>query len=490
MKKVLLGLLILATTLVTLPMLFADSQKGTVIVHFKAWDGNYENLGNWGWGGFDSKSTYTGLDDFGAYFEFNDIAVGGENPMGFIAVRYKEGSPDWDNGKLTDDILIDPSVVKADETVHIYVFQGTQKSSEENPRYFVADNSKYNLLVVYFDPSGSYEENLGIHNWGGWTEEATTWNEPLKVFSTGGETTAGVAVKVAMLHANQNEGSVPDAGFLVYFGDGDNSKKTGDVKLRSAIGEEAELGTTGMAYIVSKGNGYTAGDNVFYGKDGYDQFVDEAFSFKLMPYKQNTNTGQGEGTFAVRPTNIIVKTSALVTNPYAAAETEADQTAALETVKGWFKLTVKGTSTVIPIERVDFALRNETISDFVIVLSDANKLDNTKSYILSFDNDSVDAEIELALDKEKPVISFPILGEDRIIEVAWGKEFDFNLFPLFEAVDDRDGNLTNRVYVPAGEKSKLNTAVEGDYEIMLRVEDTWGNVSEEIFIFRVTKNVK
>jgi len=35
--------------------------------------------------------------------------------------------------------------------------------------------------------------------------------------------------------------------------------------------------------------------------------------------------------------------------------------------------------------------------------------------------------------------------------------------------------------------SVLNTAEEGDYTIMLQVEDKWGNVTQETFIFRVVK---
>jgi hypothetical protein len=35
--------------------------------------------------------------------------------------------------------------------------------------------------------------------------------------------------------------------------------------------------------------------------------------------------------------------------------------------------------------------------------------------------------------------------------------------------------------------SVLNTAEEGDYVIMLQVEDKWGNVTQETFIFRVVK---
>ncbi|PKK90041.1 MAG: hypothetical protein CVV62_01235, partial [Tenericutes bacterium HGW-Tenericutes-7] len=76
---------------------------------------------------------------------------------------------------------------------------------------------------------------------------------------------------------------------------------------------------------------------------------------------------------------------------------------------------------------------------------------------------------------------------ERIITVAWGQPFDPNLFPRFRVIDDRDGEITPFVYVPKGEFSVLDTRTEGDYVIMLRVVDRWGNITEEKFTFRVVK---
>ena len=96
------------------------------------------------------------------------------------------------------------------------------------------------------------------------------------------------------------------------------------------------------------------------------------------------------------------------------------------------------------------------------------------------------------MDTEAPVLTFisptAIVGQpeaSRIIEVAWGQPFDQNLFPGYRVADDRDGDLTPFVYVPAGANSTLDTRTEGDYTIMLMVEDKWGNVTSETFIFRV-----
>jgi hypothetical protein len=104
------------------------------------------------------------------------------------------------------------------------------------------------------------------------------------------------------------------------------------------------------------------------------------------------------------------------------------------------------------------------------------------------------ASIELELDREDPFLTFisplTFVGaaeSARVIEVPWGEKFDQTLFPRFAVTDDRDGDLTSYVYVPKGEFSVIDTSEEGDYTIMLRVVDTWGNVTEETFIFRVVK---
>jgi hypothetical protein len=107
---------------------------------------------------------------------------------------------------------------------------------------------------------------------------------------------------------------------------------------------------------------------------------------------------------------------------------------------------------------------------------------------------NVDASIALDLDSSAPLLTFvsplSFVGKtaaQRIIEVPWGQPFDQSLFPRYSVTDNRDGNITSFVFVPKGNMSVLNTAVEGDYTIMLQVEDKWGNVTQETFIFRVVK---
>ncbi len=600
MKKVLLALIFVAAIagLLGTRVLAADATHGDLVVHFKAWDENYTDLGSWAWGDTAAGKRADGIDDFGAYWNYNNIAVGTE--VGFIAVYWVGEGPNWD-AKLTGDVNLGAEVIIANQTTHVYVFQGAAGA-----QYTLASPDHRNLLVVYYDPSGSYEETLGLHHWG-WTATGPAWASPDPILMTVGKSVAGFEVKAVMMSAVEDW-----AGLLIYAGD-DATKKTGDVTL---AGGGAEVnGEVGFAYVVSKGDAYTAGDNVYY--NDYAGFMDAAFSFKLMTF----NSDDMSGTYAVDPNTIIVKTSAQVPSPY---PTATDKDAARAAIESWFTVKeVTGVDTYGPaldIERVDFASSNTTLNAFVIILSDgldntkeyevffnnytetlavekeitvtlnitfpantpvdavmsaagafngwspgsvdyvATRVGNTSIYTLTFtvnvteafttfeykwtrgswDNDeyiatnralvipnyvdsitytdvveawkdidapanqyaapvrtapaNLEASLEVAMDTAAPEITFisptGIVGKaaaQRIIEVAWGSPFNQNSFPRFRATDDRDGDLTPFVYVPKGANSVLNTRVEGDYTIMLRVVDKWGNVTEETFIFRVVK---
>jgi hypothetical protein len=477
MKKVLLVLLLVAAFGLFGVRAFAEGEgTGNVVIHFKAWDEDYTELGSWAWGGPAAGKVYDGLDDFGAYWEYNDIPIDVE--LGFIAVVWPGGAgPNWD-AKLTGDVKIAPNSIVEGETTHIYVFEGAVTSGD-HPGYYIAQPDKLNMLVIYYDSTGAYEEKLGVHAWG-WVDIAPGWGDPYPM-TNAGKTAAGLNVKGLMLSAD-----APGAGLLVYAGD-DATKKTGDVKLDDS--GAAVAGDVGIAYVVGKGDAYTAGDNVFY--NDYAAFAEEAFSFKLMAF----DAAEMSGTYAVDPKTIIVKTSAPIASPYPTAD---DKDAARAIIESWFKVYETGSTTPLAIERVDFASSNTTLNQFVVILED--EMDNTNEYELFFNLNQPDetlnvkASIILAMDTEAPEIQFisptGIVGKDaseRIIEVAWGVPFNQNSFPRFRATDDRDGDLTSFVFVPKGDFSVLNTAKEGDYTIMLQVSDKWGNVTQETFIFRVVK---
>lgn len=607
MKKVLLALLLLVSAFGFLGTRSFAATTGNLVVHFKAWDENYDDLGSWAWGAVDiAGKLKDGVDDFGAYWTYNNITVDVDD-IGFIAVKWVGAGPDW-GAKLTGDVKIDPAVIAAGETTHVYVFQGAA-TTDDDLAYYVASRTTANLLVVYFDPSGTYEDNIGVHHWG-WNGTGAEWGNPVPL-TNAGQVASGTKVKAIMM---SDPTTVAGAGLLIYAG-GDANKKTGDVKLDQT--DAAAAGEVGFAYVVSKGDAYTTGDNIFY--DDYASFVDAAFTFKLMAFNPTEMTG----TYATDPNTIIVKTSAQITSPYPNA---TDKDAARETIESWFTVReITGVDTYgdpLAIERVDFATTNLTLNAFVVVLDE--ELDNTKDYEVffdlgfpdetlavakpievtlsltvpantpvdavlsiagglngwtpgsvdyvatkinattytltftvdvtapytnieykwtrgSWDNDefiasnralvipnnvdsitfvdvveawkdvnppaaqyaapvrtmgvNIKASLEVAMDTVAPVITFisptDIVGlpaAQRIITVAWGSPFDQNKFPRFRATDDRDGDLTPFVFVPKGTYSVLDTRTEGNYTIMLKVVDKWGNATEETFIFTVAKS--
>jgi len=486
MKKVFLAFFLVLSVAAIFGVKASAAGTGNLVVHFQAWDGDYADLGSHAWGSTAAAKLADGTDEFGAYFEFDDVAVGTE--VGFIAVYWKDDAPDWDR-KLTGDVLIPNDTIIEGETVHVYVFQGADsKDNDLNSRVLIASNDHYNLLLVYFDPAGTYEETLGVHAWGEWVNDADAygtnygvWGTPAEIFSTVGKTIDGSIVKAAMIQS-----TTADDGLLVYAGD-DANKKTGDVNLADALPTTPVVGDVGVAYVLSKGNAYTAGDNVYYNDP--QTFSQEAFTFKLTEYDADKN----DGTYAVDPYTIIVKTSALVESPYPDAGVKY---LAQKEIESWFKVRANlgegAYGSALTIDRVDFATTNDTLNSFVIILK--TPLVNEAQYTVFFDNGEVEANIELAMDTEAPIITFispaGIVGKDaaeRIIEVAWGQPFNQNLFPRFRATDNRDGDLTSFIFVPKGENSVLDTRTEGDYVIVLRVVDEWGNVAEETFTFRVVK---
>lgn len=103
----------------------------------------------------------------------------------------------------------------------------------------------------------------------------------------------------------------------------------------------------------------------------------------------------------------------------------------------------------------------------------------------------------LELDTAAPVLMMltePALyeGEIPVYLVERYSKWDQTHFPRFKAFDERDGNITHRVYVPGApnEFRVLDTNTLGDYKILLRVVDDWGHVTEQVFIFRVVAKIK
>lgn len=629
MKKVLTALVMLATVIGVFALRTSAAGTGNLVVHVQKWDGDYSLVGLNAWGdtvmpGL-KKPSESGAktDDFGIYFEFNDVTVASEGSIGFQAVIFDDGqNANW--SKKIVNVEIPKSQIVEGKTRHVYTFEGGISRENDIPESnyafpIYAPVDKESVIVVYYDATGNYEEDLGFHSWG-WETNAEGWNMPLKNFIPVGRTTDGTAVMGA-LHVKSG---ADFGGLIIYYGAGDDSKKTGNIEIGNTtnaayIATPKPASESNVVYANNKGDANISMNNVYLSPT---VFAEEAFAFRLVGFSAE----EMSGTFASSPTTVLVATNQEILNPYAKAITNDEKLAADATVKSWFTIKEKtGENTYGPaleVERVDYAKSNSTLKDFVVVLKDTSALDTDKDYEVFFDlgqpsealatekavevtlnltvpaNTPVDAVLGVAgafngwtpgaegysatksgdtytltfnvnvkdawtvleykwtrggwsseefiasnrklvipnnvdeitfsdvveawadieapankyaapsrapqnnlsaslmidTDREAPVLTFispsGIVGKpaaERIIEVEWGKPFDQNLFPGYRVIDDRDGDLTPLVFVPKGEFSKVDTSKVGDYTIMLQVEDKWGNVTQQTFIFRVVK---
>lgn len=423
---------------------------GRVVVHYQNWDGDYTGSGAYTWGhgkGTGTSDTHLncGVDSFGAVTE---VIIGTEaaDSLGLIALKngvtYNEADGTYGNAwnKASGDLSVDLTAIKngtVDE-IHVYVFEGNDKLTQ----CFVADPTKVNVLVVYYDCAGNYEENLGLHSWD--TDQLpTAWGEPLKAFKDAYVSPKAINGKVAHLTMNPGKG-----GFLVYAGD-DASKKTPD----NASNSITDLATATAGSVLVE---YVCGTtkSAYYGATAKADFAEAAFSGDIEWVDVEVEYQEEVDVYGY-----------------------VDFVSQFKVLQGETALTIKD---------VNFNKTAESANEFVIILDDANPLDNTKEYKLTYSNglegdQLLEAECDLALDKEAPVIT---LLDEGNIEIAQGSKWDPTLFPLYRVTDDRDSNLGNKVYVKPGHGT-LNTNVAGDYPITLVVEDTWGNVTEQVFTFTV-----
>ncbi|MBE0700672.1 MAG: hypothetical protein IH571_03190, partial [Acholeplasmataceae bacterium] len=440
MKKVFSIVLLLAFSLgFALNLSAAEEGTGNIVFHFHAWDNVYEDgegntIGVHAWGDtIAPTSTPTGIDEFGIYFEFNGVEVG--TTPGFIAVYFDGESQLWSR-KQTGNIEPGDIIVEG-ETVHVYAFTD-KPNADGQTKALIAGVNQYNLIVVYYDPTDSYEETLGVHYWGQFGE--ASWGSPVDVFQGIGHGPSGVEVMGAMFSVEDPFTS--GDGMLIYTG---SNKKTGNLESVIDLTEIPENGM-GIVYVVNLGT-LDNNSNVYLDPEGY---YNDAFSFNLAPFNSTKKTG----TFAYSPTVVNVRTTLPLTSPVYGTSGE-DRDVAIADVEGWFSVKeitdevegVKSYGPALIIDVVSFS-GAESLQDYVLVLNDANPLDSTKRYELFFDNVDGEAghavQIEIDLDKNAPVITFVTsMMEVPIIIVPYGQKWNPNLFPVFTAADDRDGDITH-----------------------------------------------
>ncbi|MDD3106959.1 MAG: pullulanase-associated domain-containing protein [Bacilli bacterium] len=415
---------------------------GRVVFHYQAWNGDYTGTGVWSWNRgtvVNSGLPSIGVDNFGAVVDIQ-LAADASDAIGFIPMKagVAAATNEWGSGfvkSFDGDLSVDVTAIKAGtaQEIHVYYFEGGSQG-------FVIDPTQANVLVVYYDLTGTYEENLGLHAWGNWTNPEFVdlgWGSPAQVFKNGFASPRSIGGKVALVQGL----NLADAGFLIYAG-GDDSKKTVD-NASNFITDRATL-VAGDVRVL-----YIALGEAYYGVENKAEFTEAAFSGEIVYVDKEVEYQE---------------------------EVDVMEFVAFEEFFSLFQGT-----TEIELKQVDFNKTSASTNEFVIQLADGITLDNTKEYTLKYNSGENEAEIILALDSEKPVIT--LVSEDRIV-VVQGEKWDQTLYPNYRVTDDRDTNLSNRVYVPES-KGYLNTNVAGEYPITLEVEDNWGNIGQLEFTIYV-----
>lgn len=411
--------------------------------------------------------------------------------------------------KLTTNPIKIPFPATVDLNETYLVVEGSMGGTwtTESTDIFKVDAEKVNVVLFLLDPSGTYVDGVGTHNWNGLEPAPAEWGSPVPFKFV------GKAKGINMIGGHYTFAVDASPGGLIY-ATGDDDKHTGDFPSSVFVKEDGSKYAAGEFFAVFthfNGLPYTSSDNIF-PEWKVDEFIDIALTFKFKPAIYSKLSG----TFAYSVTaDAVLKTviQAETTIAYSLTEEELGKTDA--EVNALIKKNVKlveaklvgeGESAKLEADLeklIDFNLvcsKTEKISKFILTLD--SQLDNTKDYILIWDsstdaieNRRAQAQIQLDMDKKAPTITFvsPLLNmmTEPVVDIKLGSEFLGTDIPAFKVDDDRDGTITSRIYVPGADENNelrfVNTGKEGDYKVLFRVTDDWGNVAEKIVTFRVKK---
>lgn len=409
----------------------------------------------------------------GQTFEGSDLTIGDQEAKADLIAHVefdKEEAKTW----------------TTDTTVQI--FQGVtptiQGVSAKVPakQYFVLNAEKTNVFVTYLSPV-EVDPELGIHDWG--FGNPTAWGTLNNAFKVAGEVNNK---KVAVVHLTTEN---PQGGGVIVMNKGgsDDNKLSANIDNTNIFKDLEHLaGSSVYAFVIGKGNGYVKGDNI-YSATQLDEAVEKTFSFGFTPEKIGV-TGL-EGTTAKNKTTIFVETITPIVLETSTEELEPEKLAELKQnkLKEYFTVHEKDNEEAkLEIKEIATDYSGTITSSLVITL--ATEIDNTKDYVLSYNNKKEGSEkqasnIDLSIDKTAPVLVF----DSNEVKVEYNKEFDFNLIPGYSANDDRDGDLLESVYVPGAdennEKRFIDPSVKGEYEVVFKVVDTWGNITTQTVKFIV-----
>jgi len=428
---------------------------GRVVFHYQKWDSNYSSVGLWTWGtGTDGSSApveKSGVDDFGAVMVIN-VDDNADDTIGIIPLA-KDITLDtrWDYRETPDGqhIVFDVTAIKNGtvDQIDVYYFQGGLQT------YFIADATKANVIVLYLNNTGVYTATTGLHTWG-WDVNAVGWGEPLPMINAfkSPDGLQGIAQLLTVAPA-----SIADnPGIIVHDGD---TKYSGNDNIQFQTGGSVSYFdgmVAGDVMVIYTGVAGSTPDSYSYTQN-HDTFVNELMNYEkgdaIWDYVTYERAEYPRVEIAIEDFFSLYKDGVLVANPFAS---------------------------------VDYNATKDAITELVLVLN-VNMI-TTSEYELRFDNgltgiDAQAATIIVNQDTTAPVITFI---SDQEVSIVAGEGWDSALWPDMRALDDRDGNVTDRIYVKTGD-GVVDMNEVGQHIVTLTVFDIWGNESTAEFTINVTE---
>ncbi|MBN2876741.1 MAG: hypothetical protein JXL85_03710 [Bacilli bacterium] len=437
------------------PAAIPANVAGRIVFHYQKWDGDYSDVGLWTWGngadGTANQVNKAGVDDFGAVMEvYIDDDAG---TTGLIPIADSIGTDDrWTYRETPDGqhINFDATDIingTVDE-IHIYYFQGGFQT------YFVADPTMANVIVLFLNGSGEYTETTGLHHWG-WALADPQWATP-----------------TPMLNAFMNPAGLQGIGAMLQV-------------LPANI-------TNNPGIIVHDGDTkYSGNDNIQFQADGTTSFFDGMVAGEVMViYSGIEGDTAGSYSYTLNRADFVDELMNFVKGDpiydYVEKEKEEYPRVAID-LTPFFTLWDGEDEIEGAIKELNYNVEDDTITELVVVLNVGYELEAGHDYMLKFDNGEEDAEklqaaeVEVNIDETAPVITFI---SDQEVTITAGDGWNSELWPVLRAVDDRDGTVTDRIYVKTGEGTVDMNEV-GSHEVTLTVFDAWGNESTAVFTINV-----
>jgi hypothetical protein len=431
-----------------------------VVLHYKRWNDDYENMDFWAWGTGTNGSgnpQIVGQDDFGAvaYLCVDDDADG---QAGLIPRlndwSYKDGTNGGEDKfvPLREDVTDNTSDFAGfDENgvKHVYILQGSQTVYEVDMTlpYFQADGFG-TLVVIYYETTEMYE-GWNMWNWGTGTGGTAAGD------AFGG---SGVPFQYDL---GIDQGPEPGKFKVAVFNIAADADDTMGFIVRTDAWEKQWADDLFIDISGIKGSGtqftfYIGGTPNF-----YDNFAD---------FEAAVNFFEIDSAMALDPNSIEVVFNKDVITVEDEVDVFNDGAFMVKDVAG----------NEIEITRVSYNSTTDVNNTFTLITEEALTGEGSPYKVYYMPGGSELYTKQFEVDNVAPVIT--IIGNTDV-ELELGDSYSLPTFSASDMVGDESVAVYN-VRVKDGHGT-VDTRNAGIYEIVIEAHDKFGNVAEEVITVTV-----